>query len=275
MNKRRWIINVGVAFFVWFAPASSGVFAQETHLHHVPQSAGVPEVLFQAKMTVPDDIGPGKSFTIDIHISDDKGRKVSAFDVFQEKLMHLIVVSDDLGFFEHLHPEYQGDGHFKTTAILPSAGAYTLFSDYQPAGQKEQISVLKLRMKGARKSSEAEDMKATEKMVQGMRIRMGLSPKIPRVNEEAIIGFYLKQIDGKPVTGLGPYLGEKGHLVIIGKSKTLSVRNYLHAHAMKEGEASEIKFTTRFPNKGLYKLWCQFNRNGRILTADFWVNIQR
>ena len=274
MNRRQLIIGVCV-ILAWTASTSSAVMGQDAHSQHGIHSAGATERLFQAKMSVPDEIKPGESFTIDIHIQDDKGQKVADFDIFQEKLMHLILVSDDLAFFSHLHPVHQGSGHFQTTAILPSAGTYTLFSDYKPAGDREQVSVLKLRMKGTEKSSGITDMKVTEKVVQDTRVRMSFSPKTVKANEDAIVTFDLKQLDGKPVTGLGPYLGEKGHLVVIRQSAPLTDKDYIHAHAMKEGKASEIKFTTRFPDKGLYKLWCQFNSNGRILTADFWINIER
>lgn len=267
---------IGVCMILtWIASTASAVIGQDAHSQHGTHSAGVTERVFQAKMSVPDDIRPGKLFAIDIYIQDDKGRKIADFDIFQEKLMHLILVSDDLASFSHLHPEHQGSGHFQTTAILPSVGAYTLFSDYKPAGDREQVSVLKQRMKGTEKTSGVTDMKITEKVVQDTRVRMSLSPKKPKSNEDTIITFNLKQLDGKPVTGLGPYLGEKGHLVVIRKSAPLTAKDYIHAHAMKEGEASEIKFTTRFPDKDLYKLWCQFNNKGRILTADFWINIER
>lgn len=275
MNRWRLIIGLWV-ILTWIALTSSAVMGQDAHSQHGIHSAGATERLFQAKMSVPDEIRPGELFAIDIQIQDDKGQKVADFDIFQEKLMHLILVSDDLAFFSHLHPEHQGSGHFQTKAMLPSVGAYTLFSDYKPAGQREQVSVLKLRMKGMEKSSGVTDMKITEKVVQDTRVRMNFSPKTVNANEDAIVTFDLKQLsDGKPVTGLEPYLGEKGHLVVIRQSAPLTDKDYIHAHAMKEGEASEIKFTTRFPDKGLYKLWCQFNSKGRILTADFWINIER
>ena len=274
MNGRQLIIGV-CAIIAWIMSASSAVMGQDSHSQHGTHSAAAPERVFQAKMSVPDETRPGESFTIDIHIQDDKGRKVADFDVFQEKLMHLILVSDDLGFFSHLHPVHQGSGHFQMTAILPSAGTYTLFSDYKPAGDREQISVLKLRMNGAEKTAGVTDMKSSEKIVQDIQVRMSFSPKTVKTNEDAIVTFDLKQLDGKPVTGLGPYLGEKGHLVVIRKSAPLIDKDYIHAHAVKEGEASEIKFTARFPDEGLYKLWCQFNNKGRILTADFWINIER
>jgi hypothetical protein len=54
--------------------------------------------------------------------------------------------------------------------------------------------------------------------------------------------FDLKQLDGKPVTGLEAYLGEKGHLVIIRKSAPLNDKDYIHAHAMKEGWGPMMNF---------------------------------
>lgn len=272
----RWRLIIGVwVILTWTATTSSIVMGQDAHSQHGTHPVGSLERVFQAKVSFPDEIRSGESFTIDIHVQDDKGGKVADFDVFQEKLMHLILVSDDLGFFSHLHPVHQGNGYFQTKAVLPSAGTYTMFSDYKPAGEKEQVSVLKLQMKGTDKSSGVTDIKITEKVIQDTRVRMSFSPKTVKANEDAIVTFDLKQLDGKPVTGLEPYLGEKGHLVIIRKSAPLNDKDYIHAHAMKEGEASNIRFSTRFPDRGLYKLWGQFNRKGQILTADFWVNIER
>jgi hypothetical protein len=275
MNRKRLIISVWV-ILSWIALTSSAVMCQDAHSQHGTHSAGATEKVFQAEMSVPDEIRPGESFTINIHIQDDKGHGVADFDIFQEKLMHLILVSDDLEFFSHLHPEYKGNGHFQTKAILPSVGAYTLFSDYKPAGQREQLSVLKLRIKGTKRSSGVTDTNITEKTVEDTKASINFSPRMVKANEDTIIIFDLKQgLDGKPVTKLEPYLGEKGHLVVIRKSAALTTKDYIHAHAMKESGVSEIKFMTRFPAKGLYKLWCQFNREGKILTADFWINIKR
>ena len=197
MNRRQLIIGVCV-ILAWTASTSSAVMGQDAHSQHGIHSAGATERLFQAKMSVLGEIKPGEAFTIDIHIQDDKGQNVDDFDIFQEKLMHLILVSDDLAFFSHLHPVHQGSGHFQTTVILPSAGTYTLFSDYKPAGDREQVSVLKLRMKGTEKSSGIMDMKVTEKVVQDTLVRMSFSPKTVKANEDAIITFDLKQLDGKP-----------------------------------------------------------------------------
>ncbi|HEY9606147.1 MAG TPA: hypothetical protein V6C85_31360, partial [Allocoleopsis sp.] len=60
--------------------------------------------LAQAKLTAPKDITPNKLVPLVINVQDSAGKAITKFDTFQEKLMHLIVVSDDLQFFSHIHP---------------------------------------------------------------------------------------------------------------------------------------------------------------------------
>lgn len=272
MNRKYWIIGVW-AIALWIACKPAAI-AQHSHTHPGTDSPTM-ERSFQAKLSVPDEIAPGSNFKATIHIQDDKGQWISDFDIFQEKLMHLILVRDDLEFFSHLHPEYNGKGDFQIETSVPSPGSYTFFCDYQPAGAKEQISVLKLVVKGTLPSVDRPNVGATMKIIADTKVEISFSPKIAKANQNIVIAFDLKQTaNDLPVQGLRLYLGEKGHLVIIKNTATLDAGNYIHAHATKEGGTSQIRFMTRFPEAGLYKLWCQFDLNGNIRTADFWVNVE-
>ncbi len=98
-------------------------------------------------------------------------------------------------------------------------------------------------------------------------------PKV-KAGEEVTLMFNLKQkSNNQPVTDLQPYLGERGHLVILKQSSPLTRADYIHAHAMKNSPDGLVQFMTSFPQPGKYKLWGQFNRNGKIVIADFWVNV--
>ncbi|MBA4397984.1 MAG: hypothetical protein C0394_11475 [Syntrophus sp. (in: bacteria)] len=272
MNGKHWIIGI-LAMVTWMAFTAASV-GQDSHKHHGAASA-VKERVFQAKISAPVEIAPGQSFSAVINIQDDKGQAVTDFDIFQEKLMHLILVRDDLAFFSHLHPEYQGKGKFRMDASLPSPGDYTLFCDYLPTGAREQISVLKLRGKGTPPSADRPDAGVTEKRVGDTKVEVSFSPKTVKANQNVAIAFDLKQAaSDRPVQGLMPYLGEKGHLVILRKSSPLSAEDYIHAHATKEGGNSQIRFMARFPEAGLYKLWCQFDLGGNVRTADFWIRVE-
>ena len=271
MNGKHWIIGIW-AMVTWmaFTPASVG---QDSHTHHGTASA-VTERDFQAKISAPVEISPGQSFSAIISIEDDKGQAVNDFDIFQEKPMHLILVRDDLAFFNHLHPEYQG-GNFQMETSLPSPGDYTLFCDYLPAGAREQISVLKLRVKGPPPSAEEPNVRITKKMTGDTKVEVSFSPKTVNANRETVVNFDLKQAENDlPVRGLRPYLGEKGHLVILRRSGALAAGDYIHAHATKEGGAAQIRFMTRFPEAGYYKLWCQYDLGGNVHTADFWIRVE-
>ncbi|MCA1991248.1 MAG: hypothetical protein LDL41_04260 [Coleofasciculus sp. S288] len=119
-------------------------------MHHEGHSMGdgKQSSIAVAKLTAPSQIASNTSVPLAIAIQDSTGKAITQFDTFQEKLMHLIVVSDDLQFFSHIHPDHKGNGRFEVRANFPQPGNYTIFSDYKPSGQKEQVSVLKAQVPG-------------------------------------------------------------------------------------------------------------------------------
>src|SRR6478609_6679890 len=47
----------------------------------------------------------GKTTTISIHITEQKtGNIIQNFETIHDKLMHLIIISEDLSYFAHVHP---------------------------------------------------------------------------------------------------------------------------------------------------------------------------
>jgi hypothetical protein len=241
----------------------------------------------KASLAKPWIISHNKSTPLTIAVTNLRGKAIAQFDTFQEKLMHLIVVSDDLQFFDHIHPVYKGNGRFDVSAKFPQPGAYTLFSDYKPTGQVEQVSVLKVQSPGTPPTANAIDY-ATVKYLDTIKVNpmivpalkadtikvsLAIAPTTLKAGQEAELQFTLQQPNGATVTDLQPYLGEKGHLVILKRSAPLTRADYIHAHALKDGPTAQVKFMTTFPQPGQYKLWGQFQRNGQIVVSDFWVNV--
>jgi len=227
----------------------------------------------QAKLVASTTITANKPVSLTIDIQDSAGKAVTKFDIFQEKLMHLIVVSDDLQFFSHLHPQYQNNGSFTVEANFPQSGNYTIFSDYRPAGEDEQVSVLKTQVPGNNSSSSSIDLNRT-KTFGDTKVNLASSSPTVKAGEEVTLIFALKQAqDDQAIADLQPYLGEKGHLVILKQSSPLTRTDYIHAHAMKDAPENQVSFMTSFPQPGKYKLWGQFNRNGQIVVADFWIYV--
>lgn len=227
----------------------------------------------QAKLTTTGVITPNTPTTLQIEVQDQDGNAIAQLDQFQEQVMHLIAVSDDLQIFQHLHPIDKGNGQFEVETQFPQAGSYTLFKDYQPTGQAEQVSVLKTQVAGNTSPTAEVNWSRTKTFHETI---VGFAPNQAtiRAGQEVIFQFDLQDAtSNQPITDLQPYLGEKGHLVIVRQSPSLTRDNYIHAHAVHDTPNSQVHFATRFPQTGRYKLWGQFNRDGEIITADFWVEV--
>ncbi|MBD2456366.1 hypothetical protein H6G80_20090 [Nostoc sp. FACHB-87] len=249
--------------------------SESHHGEHSTSSTihGEKKALTQAKLKAPSNITPNKNISLLIDVQDLEGKAIAKFDNFQEKLMHLIIVSDDLQFFSHLHPTYKDNGQFQVEASFPKAGGYTFFSDYKPAGQSEQISVLKTQVPGITIAAPEIDIKRS-KIFNDTQVNLALSEPTVKAGQEVTLMFKLQDAtNNQPLTDLQPYLGEKGHLVILRQSSSLTAADYIHAHALNNTPTGQVHFMTSFPQAGKYKLWGQFNRNGKIITADFWINV--
>ncbi|MGL5925682.1 hypothetical protein, partial [Chroococcidiopsis sp.] len=227
----------------------------------------------QAELAALTDITPNIPVSFAIDIRDESGKAIPSFDIFHEKLMHLIVVSDDLQFFNHIHPTYKQNGHFEVTASFPQPGRYTLLSDYKPTSQTEQVSLLRTQISGESSPTPPIELDCI-KTFADTKVELTSSESILKAGQEVTLMLKLQQADSNQlVVDLQPYLGELGHLVIFRRSSLLTASDYIHAHALKGVPKSEVHFITQFPQPGEYKLWAQFNRNGKIVTADFWVNV--
>jgi hypothetical protein len=238
--------------------------------HHTNNS----QITTKVKLTAPQKLAPNQPINLVIDIQDSAGNPVNKFEIFQEKLMHLIVVSDDLRFFDHIHPEYKEKGRFEVNANFPESGNYTLFSDYKPTGNKEMVSLMNITIPGTIPLPKNLEKFTKTKIISDTKVNLNIStPKI-KAGQEIKLTFDLKDQKNQPIKDLQPYLGKKGHLVIIKSSSPLTASDYIHAHALENSIDGKIEFHTKLPKQGTYKMWVQFNRNGQVKTADFWVNVE-
>jgi hypothetical protein len=69
---------------------------------------------------------------------------------------------------------------------------------------------------------------------------------------------------------LQPYLGAVGHVVILSED----TEQYLHVHPVEElAKGPEARFVTSFPKAGRYKVWAQFQRNDKVMTVSYVVEV--
>lgn len=213
---------------------------------------GLRLVLDDPRRAAPADRAP-----IRFRIVGDDGRPVRDFDVSHEKRMHLIVVRRDLAGFQHLHPEMGDDGTWSVRGELP-AGVHRVFADFTVDGEQHTLGT-DLHVGGAYRPV-AVPQPATVARLDG-----GLEVELHRDGDR--LDFHVLR-DGRPVDDeLEPYLGAKGHLVTL---RTADLA-FLHAHP----EGDELAFVTELPTAGTYRVWVQFQLDGRVHTAAFTQEIER
>ncbi|MEV6862017.1 hypothetical protein AB0M44_13575 [Streptosporangium subroseum] len=212
------------------------------------------------------EIKPGEATDLRFSVIGPDGGPVTRYQTKHDKKLHFIVVSRDLGGFQHLHPELTGDGVWSVKLTLPEAGAYRAFADFAPEGGPDLTLGADLRAGGAYEPGQPPALSRTS-TVDGYTVTLdgdlvpGKSSRITlRVGR-----------DGRPVTDLQPYLGAYGHLVAL-RAGDLA---YLHVHP--DGEPGdgrtqpgpEITFYAEVPSRGDYRLFLDFQHGGVVRTADF------
>src|SRR5215510_5864091 len=90
--------------------------------------------------TVPAVVRPGQKTKLLFRIfHPGTGEAIKKFEVVHERQYHLFVISQDMEYFQHIHPEEQQDGTWSIDVTLPKAGYYKILSDFMPSGGTSQF----------------------------------------------------------------------------------------------------------------------------------------
>ena len=205
-----------------------------------------------------------------IRITDRQGNPVERYEENHEKLLHLIVVDHRLAYFNHLHPEYRGNGEFAVATTFPEGGSYKVFADFVPEGGSNETIGEWLTVEG--KEAAHTELKADKRLVRavdGIEVELALGE--PKAGEDTKLVFTIRDDKTKEgIDDLEPYLGAAGHVVIL----SADAERYLHVHPTDEkGTGPTAEFSTSFPRGGVYKIWGQFQHEGRVITAGFVVTV--
>jgi hypothetical protein len=207
---------------------------------------------------------------ISLQINDSKGVPIEKFDVNHEKQLHLILVSKDLSYFEHIHPEYKGKGLFEISTAFPKNGEYKLIADFIPTGAQQKTEAHWIQV-GNEKAAMDPITPDTSLIKTVDNKEIVLSFDKLQAGKEVQMNFSFKDSKTKtPITSLQPYLGAVGHVVIISSD----VEQYIHNHPLEEkATGPDAKFATSFPKSGTYKIWGQFQQNGQVFIVPFVVQV--
>ncbi|MDQ0256202.1 hypothetical protein J2S74_003620 [Evansella vedderi] len=180
-----------------------------------------------------------------------------------ERLMHIIVVSDDLEEYYHFHPVEVGEGIFEVDASL-EGGHYFVFVDIVPKGKEYVTYPITLEIG----DHSHEDMVSPNLMADDNLLQTVNGKEVELVYSNLTAGEHVTlAFDLKDDTPL-PYLGALGHVVIIDER----IEQFIHVHPISHDETI---FDAHFPSPGKYKLWAEFKfEETGVLVFPFVIEVE-
>jgi Cu+-exporting ATPase len=256
-----------------------------------PQDAGVSVVL-----GVPTNAAPGQPVGLRYTLTNaQSGQPWTDVVISHEQPVHLIVVSQDLAQFQHVHPQPTDQaGVYALDVTFPAAGTYQLYAEFARANGTNVLQQDSLTVGGASSAGAVLSEDLAPKTMGDVRVALDGADKL-RAGTEAEMTFRVTDSTGAPVDNLLPYLGAPAHVVVLSQDG----QTFAHTHgeaagghetgaadaeaaptaAADHGHAGgtfgpEISFHHTFAAPGLYKVWGQFQTHeGEVITADFVVQV--
>ena len=237
--------------------------------------ANIPEpVEYPTKFSfTPSQIPANQSLRIEIRAANPKtGARVKQFQIVHERPIHLFIVSQDLEYFSHEHPSLGSDGAFRLDTRLPKPGTYKLLADFMPEGGTPQLISDLITTAGYKRSiaqaitRPAPDL--TPKRAENLDVSVTIDPEQPMAGKKTMLFFKLK-----PAEGVEPYLGAWGHMLAASNDLV----DMIHTHPIyitdpTPGE-KQIQFNLFFPREAIYRVWVQFQRQGKVNTVAFTIPV--
>ncbi|MDX1913512.1 MAG: heavy metal-binding domain-containing protein [Saprospiraceae bacterium] len=204
-------------------------------------------------------------------------------DLVHEKKMHLILVSDDLSWFDHIHPEYTATGSYDIKVLakgenfsagrglnetrFENGGKFWAFADFKPTGGLNQVDKIELNVAGEPAKAIAYTREKLTASISGYELTMQTEGALT-AGKHQHIGVAIKQ-NGKTLdpASFENYLGEKAHLVMV----EVASKEFVHTHPAVEN--GKLQIHTTFAQPGTYRGWLQFQTAGKVHTADFVLQV--
>jgi hypothetical protein len=234
------------------------------------------------------------------------------FHTMHEKPLHLILISEDLESFSHVHPvqlsEHLGifgielnqpsndPYNFDAARAISKAGNYFIFAEAMPMGFSMTTVPLELHARGETipKKPLVVDPISKDgliiKEIDRYQIQLGVRTYAHCGTFSSYFEFDLRYKEQNSehytdLVDLEPWLASFAHAVMISEEGTSAqAKKFIHFHAVwplvddpetERGPYLRIASDGHTPlRQGIYKLWLQFKHRGQVQTLPFVVDIK-
>jgi hypothetical protein len=291
MKTRMVMFLVVSGFFILLWNIREFAHAGGDHLHHAEPKKGelrqgIKNIIL---LETPKELEARKPATLVYRIKDSDGRPARNLISSHERMVHMMIISEDFDVFSHIHPEDFGEitskmleeGRFPLTYTFPKAGRYLIATNFSSEDQDFSKEFI-IEVDGKIKMEAAEDDFSRERNIENYRIALSYSPNVITAGKEVRFNFHIER-DGKPVAHLEPYLSAPMHIAVVSSD----LKNFIHTHGEWPmiGPEDKIQRTVTnhfgpnvkthiiFPKKGRYQLFGEFKHDGKVIVSKFMVAV--
>jgi hypothetical protein len=246
--------------------------------------------------TEPARVRPGEQVRLFFtFLRPGTGEVVKDFEIVHTKRFHLFVISQDLEYFEHIHPTMGDDGTWTIETTVPKAGYYQVLCDFMPKGGSGQFlnaPFVTADYAGdlATDSAHLSPDTIFKKTAGDITASLAFDPAQPTSGEYCHLNLYLTDSrTGRPITDLQTYLGQFSHMLLMSED----LQCYVHSHPInllvEQEDATgtpeyiiapdadlaairggpRVTFDALMPKAGMFRVWAQFQRNDQVRTIPF------
>jgi hypothetical protein len=228
--------------------------------------AGVPDpVEYHLDLDVNPVPQAGSLVHLNFQVHDPwKDNLVTKFTIVHEKLFHAFVVSRDLQFFVHGHPEWNGNS-FQYDIKFPRPGMYRILGDFYPEASTPQLLTQTVFVAGDEPPAQPLTRDYSAKEAENTGVELVTSPEQPVAGVLTQMRFRMT-----PADGMERYLGVWAHMLAASDD----LIDMMHRHPALADGGAEMQFNVLFPRARTYRVWIQFQRNGVVNTVHFDVPVQ-
>lgn len=214
----------------------------------------------------------GSKVPVAFRILNESGQPQTDYQEHQTRLLHLLVVRDDLHAFQHVHPELDGDT-WRAEIEVPDGGQYRMFAEFVPKRPGKQAHPTLLGVPfviaGDTKFVPLPEP-ADEVETGGFVVTRPDGATQPSIGRLVTLRFQVADAKGEPAK-LEPYLGSYAHISAFN-AMTLAAT---HLHPLEDAGAAdpdgELTVHARFEQRGEHRVFVEFQVGGKVHVAAFTV----
>jgi len=249
--------------------------------------------------TSPATLAPNVPTILTFTLRDYQGNPVQGLVFDHNRILHVVIASQDFSVFSHIHvedfgpvtPEVLKTGKFPVRFTFPKPGYYLVSVDYTERAYifSDQF-YLNVEPSAAMSAIKSENLSLQEN-IDGYKVTLQTSPARLKAGAPATLDYHVEK-DGKPLTEMNPYLAVPMHISIIRDD----LMGFLHIHGLLPvspigkllGEnihASHLFLPNKFgpdieatnftfPSTGVYHIFGEFSVAGKIVVSQFTVSVE-